>query len=249
MNETAPQLAESTKAANKLARIVLPRYLAGLAREVFCIVKLPDSFPAIRRGGDLDLFCYDLDRVSQRLLALAKADVEALGFTVRIRRGGPDHWHLDLMDGEAIECRFDLYGAMPAYRRIRVKPGLFESIVEHAEPHEGEWQGGRFVYHLPAPLDDALIRTLEYCEYYWTGPDKLHHLAHIEALLAGGEPSRIGLLDKLHRYTAFPDYDSELVAVRHVVKLRRTPVHLWPAKVLKELKALPVRLWRRRPIA
>jgi len=223
------------------AQIDVPRYLAGIKDEIWCIVKLPASFPALRRGGDLDIFCYRLERVGRRLLALARHDVETRGLEATIAQRQPDHWHLDLIEDGDIVLRFDLYGAMPRYRRLRVKPALFESIIEHAEPRTGEHQGRVYVYHVPCALDEALIRYLEYCEYYWTGLDKLHHLDWIAAQL-DEEPRRIGFLDKLHRYSAFPDYEEQLATEppsllrRYAGKLRRTPVHLWPAKAGRQFR-------------
>lgn len=225
----------------KSARVNLLPYLAGLEQEIWCIVKLPTTFPELRRGGDLDLFCYDLARVAEKLLATMAEDIRETGFSIRISKKRPEHWHLDLMDGEEIECRFDLYGALPGYLRICVKSALFESIIEGAVSCEAA--GCR--YFIPAPVDDALIRYLEYCEYYWTGLDKIHHLDHIEALARQDDGLRPAFVDKLHHYTAFPDAAAQLAASpptkwpkrpsligRYVAKLRNTPIHLWPVKVI-----------------
>ena len=242
----------------KSARVDLPRCLNGLEGEVWCIIKLPEAFPQIRRGGDLDIFCYDLKQVANRLLVLVVEQAQTTRLKTRVSRCNDKHWHLDLLEGEDIECRFDLYGALPTYRRLNIKPALFETIIEGAvcvkSLDKPAWQ-----YYVPAPVDDALIRYLEYCEYYWSGPDKLHHLDHIENLVQKNEDLRVSLFEKIHRYTAFPCAADQLAASpqtkwpkrkwlqigKYIAKLRATPVHLWPIKVLRRSQVVAKQLTKK----
>ena len=71
--------------------------------------------------------------------------------------------HIDFLSKEMIDFRFDLYGSMPKYRNIKVKPALFESIIENSFSLSRTWEESIYKFYIPETVDDMTIRYLEYC--------------------------------------------------------------------------------------
>ena len=106
---------------------------------------------------------------------------------------------------------------------------------------------------IPATVDDMIIRYLEYCEYFNTGPDKVHHLEHIQSLI-DREDLRIGFYEKLHRYIDFPDFDEQLTIKtpyqwpkelvsngflkKYIYELKKTPFQKWPSKIVRGIRRI-----------
>jgi hypothetical protein len=238
---------------SKRTKLDLDRYLYGLRNEIYCIVKLPNDFPNCRRGSDLDIFCYRVHSFGKRLLELGQQDVRQQNLEIEISKMGAEHWHIDFLSQEMIEFRFDLYGTMPAYNNMRVKPALFESIIENAVTLSRAWSGWNYNVYVPATIDDMLIRYLEYCEYFKTGPDKIHHLDYIQSLLCR-EDLRIGFFEKLHHYVDIPHFDelspfskptqsfkervSSGFLKKSIYEFSQTPLPKWPAKIVRGVQRI-----------
>lgn len=234
-------------------RINIDRYLYGLKDEIYCLIKLPHEFPNCRRGSDLDIFCYRIDSFGKRLLEIGQQDIRQYNFEIEISKRNAEHWHIDFLSQEMIEFRFDLYGSMPKYRNIRVKPAFFEIVIENAVSLSRTWGESDYDCYIPATIDDMIIRYLEYCEYFKTGPDKIHHLEHIQSLI-DREDLRIGFYEKLHHYIDFPDFDElhsinephqwrkEIVTngflKKYIYELSQTPLQKWPSKIGRGLRRI-----------
>lgn len=168
----------------------------------YCVVKRSEAFPGYRTGEDVDIFCYCVPEFVKKLLAWGDPYVSA-GYRIRVRSVVRNrHVHVDFLRGRELEFRFDLYGEIPAYAKVAIKPALFESVVENARPVPFPAATGDVLVRMPSPVDDALIRYLEFVEWYDVRPDKLKHLEHI--LQGVDEPSRGRFLEKMHHYTALP---------------------------------------------
>lgn len=232
-------------------RLNFDSYFYELRDEVFCLVKIPKEFPRCRKGGDLDLFCYNIDSFGKRLLNLGQKDIRLLNIEIEISKVTHDHWHIDFMDKKLIEFRFDLYGSIPHYRNIRIKSALFESIIENAVPLCRKWGELSYELYVPSTIDDMIIRYLEYCEYYRESTDKIHHLDYIQSFIKQ-ENYRIDFFEKLHHYTDFPDYDellakkppsqmhkgsiSSLAIKNYIRALFKAPILQWPIIIALSLK-------------
>ena len=167
-----------------------------------CVVKMSSSFPRYRQGEDIDIFCYSVSDLTAKILAWAKGYVQE-GYSVKVSNvHKKKHVHVDLYLESALEFRFDLYGELPVFQKLSVKPALFESVIEHAVcvSFAGESGGGEVP--VPSRVDDLLIRYLEFMEWYDARPDKIKHLDFI--MNSGDEPTREKLLQKLHHYTKLP---------------------------------------------
>jgi hypothetical protein len=221
--------------------------------EIYCLIKFPKDFPNCRRGSDLDIFCYRIESFGKRLIEIGEQDVRLFNFEIEISKVNDDHWHIDFLSQEMIDFRFDLYGSMPKYRNIKVKPALFESVIENSVSLSRTWEEYFYKCYIPATVDDMIIRYLEYCEYFNTGPDKIHHLEHIQSLI-DREDLRIGFYEKLHRYIDFPDFDEqptikaphqwpkELVSngflKKYIYELKKTPFQKWPLKIVRGIRRI-----------
>lgn len=115
--------------------------------------------------------------------------------------------YIDILRGNKIYLRFDLYGELPRYTRARVKQGLFEVCVENAMTLMAE--GEKYKIKVIAQTYDLIIRYLEYIEWYERRPDKIKHLDYIVSQLQSGE-DRAAFLNELHYYTGFPEVRYEI---------------------------------------
>lgn len=185
----------------KSSELNLDEFFSHLAGEIYTVVKLDPDFPSFRPGSDIDLFCYDARKVLTKILEVAHRYANH-GFTIRITDLESGQIHADVLKEDNLIFRFDLYQRTPAYRKILVREGLLESVIENCRSIERTFNGTTYKLYVPSLLDEQLIRYLEFVECYEARPDKLKHLEYI--LSSVTEPGRIQLLDKVHRYTKLP---------------------------------------------
>ncbi len=178
----------------------LAPFFLALEAEPYCVVKPAPDLPAHAPGADADLFCYDPGAVARILLAQGSGWVQG-GDEIRVTElHGGAQIHLDFLRAGAIVFRFDLYGELPRYENLRIRPALLESVIENRV-----WRqvpGCRIA--VPCETDDLLLRYVEYQEWYGRRPDKVRHAEYIEAAVAAGADAK-AFYDKLHRYTELPD--------------------------------------------
>lgn len=180
----------------------LLKFFRELGTTPYCVVKMADNFPTYREGEDIDIFCYSVEEFTKRIITWGKPYVEH-GYNIKVSKvDGKQHVHVDLCRADAIQFRFDLYGELPAYRKLLIKPALFESIVEHGQPVRFQSPAGAAEVVCPAPVDDLLIRYLEFMEFYDVRPAKIKHIDFI--MERGDEETRHKLVEKLHHYTQLP---------------------------------------------
>ncbi|WP_129126150.1 hypothetical protein [Geomonas oryzae] len=173
--------------------------IAGLP---YCVVKMSPSFPQYKAGEDIDLFCYSVNDVAAKVVSWAKR-YAAKGYGIKVSNVHKrQHVHVDLLLEGALNFRFDLYEAMPAYEKLMVKPALFESVLENAASAFFPMGEVQVEVKVPAPVDDLLIRYLEFAEWYDVRPDKIKHLDFI--MERGDAQTRERMLQKLHHYTKLP---------------------------------------------
>lgn len=198
-------------------KLELDRFFHAVRYEPYVIVKPNESFPIYWPGSDIDVFCYRVDQFAERLLAVGNSYTDQ-GFEIAVAEAGPSHLHVDFRRCGRLEFRFDLYGALPEYRRISLKEHYLFSVIENAIALQRRYQQERYRIYVPNPVDDLVLRYAEYVEWYELRPDKIKHLDYILGAVSA-EPERIGFLDKLHLYT-------ELRAPR-AMDTRRGLARLW----------------------
>lgn len=185
------------------APIDLADYFRAIEGERYTLIKIPKAFPNLSSKSDLDIFCYDLENICSKLFSVAYAKFQSDDSDCHILRISDQHWQLDLKRNKNLLLKFDLFGAMPTYKRICLKESFFESVIENSKSVPYGFNGEKIEIQLPSIQDDIIIRYVEYAEYYWCGPDKIHHLDHVFSLLRDDLDLRRLVFEKLHHYTSF----------------------------------------------
>ena len=179
----------------------LDQFFFMVQDQAYVIVKLVD-FPNYYSGGDIDIFCYDIDLFAKQLLGVGNRYIDQ-GFEIEVLRRDEGQTYIDFyLDGE-LEFRFDLYQKLPRYKNINVKEQLIYSLIENGVPKPRSSEGNKYFLFVPSITDDLILRYIEYIEWYRRRPDKIKHLEYIKKMVTDN-PSRIGFLDKLHIYTDLP---------------------------------------------
>ncbi len=164
----------------------------------YCIIKLPDEFPQYKAGSDLDIFCYDVEDISRRVLDCL-LEIITTDLTLKITNM-KSQIYIDVMDKDKINFRFDLYGALPTYENILIKEAFFSSVIENSSTIE---RAGVKV-KVPSEIDEGILRYIEYQECYEQRPDKIKHIDYLEEKIKIKKVNTSELLDKLHYYTRLP---------------------------------------------
>lgn len=170
----------------------ISKFIAELLPGRDVIVKSSHDLPEVPLGADVDIYSLEAETLIQSLvqvMPLGNIDLKAT-----VRSVDASHYHLDLEVSGVLQVRFDIYQSFPSFERFSVKPNFFHEIVAASFVYRGN---NNVRYPRPNKLHDAYLRYLEYCEFYWTGPDKLHHLQWIMQEL--DEAQRIQLFDLTHR--------------------------------------------------
>jgi len=115
---------------------------------------------------------------------------------------GKSQVHVDFMKEATLEVRFDLYEELPSYRKLEIRPALFESIIENSRSLAFDDGTVSANVRVPSEIDEMLVRYLEFIEWYDVRPDKIRHLDYI--LHAGDDVAQRRLVEKLHHYTKIP---------------------------------------------
>lgn len=178
----------------------------NLQNEIYCIIK-GNNITQYEKGGDIDIFCYNTADVCNNILSSCNAYLEQGEFTVKVtQKDNVPHIHVDIMNKQGIEFRFDLYGKMPNYRKVNIKEGLFSSIIENAVEKKEFYKEREYNIYIANPVDDLIIRYIEFMEYYNDRPSKKKHWEYILEKITS-DNVRIDFFDKVHYYTELPDCD------------------------------------------
>lgn len=217
----------------------LDRFFYALRNEVYVVIKLGD-FPAYYSGSDIDIFCYDKEKLTKIILQSAKYCL-AHGFVVSVVARGEDHVYIDFFLNDQLNFRFDLYQSLPDYQRVHVKPHYLYSVIENAQSVPRNYDGIDYPIYVPSDVDECLLRYLEYIEWYELRPDKVKHLDYITHAIAD-DPERIGFLDKLHLYTERPLFQDKEPFYRKLYFFRW--LEFWWKKIRNvPLRNLPRVVW------
>ena len=236
-------------------RLDLDRFFFEVRGQIYVIVK-PGDFPDYYTGSDIDVFCYDKNEFAKLILNVGNGYLDQ-GFEIRVTDKDESHTYVDFYFNGELEFRFDLYQSLPKYKRIRLKEHYIYSVTETASVLYREFDGVQYSIYVPSPVDDLLLRYVEYIEWYELRPDKVKHLDYILDA-AASDSSRISFLDKLHLYTELPSPDYGDASPNRVSEFGRAgswmkkiwtmPLCRIPGAVLRTLRrillALPRRLYR-----
>lgn len=184
----------------KLNRFLdLSKIFKKLEYENYCIIKLPESFPLYEVGSDLDIFCYDVKSFSKIILSNIQ-ELDATKVKIKIKTT-ETQTYIDIIDNKKIHFRFDLYGVLPFYKNINIKNAFFGSVIEHSK----RIKIANLNIAIPSNIDDAILRYIEYQEWYSQRPDKIKHIKYIKDKMQSNDIDLNKMFDRLHYYTSIPD--------------------------------------------
>jgi hypothetical protein len=216
--------------------------IEALAGEKYAIVKQSGPIRCPPVGGDLDLFCDSAVECSRRLLSLSR-DALGSGFEIEVTcLHDSRQIHVDFFAGERLEFRFDCYGRLPPFKRVRMKDCYFDKVLSDRVLVEHGLPGRSVNVALQCAEDESILRYLEYHEYFPSRPDKVKHLDWvIEA--SGDEASRVRFLKRLHWFTELPVWNAEVSSSQPVVR-KATSATSVPLRAVRKVRALLAPLWR-----
>jgi len=165
----------------------------------YTVIKLSPNFPSYDQGGDIDIFCRDIEGFSKKVLAFLGNYVDQ-NYTIRVQKK-LNKTQIDLLNGKEIHFRFDLIGAQPEYKNILVKPSFFDIVIENAEQRTVE----DFSIKVPKLEDEVILRYLEYNEYFADRPNKIKHTDYINQMIEQGKINVKAFQEKLYYFTAIPE--------------------------------------------
>ena len=189
-------------------------YFEGIREQSYCIVKSYQlvDYPC---GTDIDIFCFDIKNMICCITRVGQQYVQECGYEIVITNKG-NHAFVDFYDNKELIIRFDLYGSIPTYKRVKVRDAYFGAVIENYSIIDVEFEIGKVVpVKVAAEQDDLILRYIEYIEYYLVRPDKVKHLEYIMNKLKEA-PGKINYLDRLHYYTGFPNYEDSILFEKEI---------------------------------
>jgi len=186
---------------NNPSRLDLGLFFSALEGKKYSIIKLTD-FPDYNIGSDIDVFCDNIDDIAREIIYIGNQYCKQ-GFEIRVKNANASHIHIDFITGYKLDFRFDLYGALPPYKKLRIKGDYFTKIINDSVPINFDRNQKQYQIYVPSDLDDLVLRYIEYIEWYELRPDKIKHLDYITSAISNNK-NNAQFLEILHRYTALP---------------------------------------------
>jgi hypothetical protein len=160
----------------------------------YVLVKVPFDPLNYTFGSDFDIFCLDCsvisDSIIKTLLGLdCVVDIKVVNYGSR--------WHVDIYEAGSLNVRFDICSDFPIFKNISLKPYFFYELLNHDDAIFGG-----VAFKVPTKINEAIIRYVEYNEYFSENPDKIKHIDWIVSNL--DEKLRLVFFDRLHYFLSFP---------------------------------------------
>jgi len=165
-----------------------------LSNYEYVVVKLNSKFPKYSQGEDIDIFCRDIEGVSGIVIAFLNKFVTENSL-INIKKYS-NNFHIDLIYGKKIHFRFDLYKSFPDYMNVRIKPSLFDVVIESGI----SFTRANFTIKVPSQIDEAVLRYIEYQEYFASRPDKIKHIEHILSTIGDTKNERDDFFARVHYF-------------------------------------------------
>ena len=175
--------------------------------ETYCLIKKSEIFPKYKFGCDFDIFCFNAISVSEKIISYFNQYIDD---NIKVRLNTNKYKIVvDILENDIIHLRFDLYQKLPNFKNIHVRGSLFSSVIEN---HQKQIYDGVEIF-IPSDIDEAIIRYLEYHEWFDSRPDKIKHVKMIELFLINKKIEELNFLNKVHYYLKFPlNLDSRRVS-------------------------------------
>lgn len=179
----------------------------NLEEECYAIIKKPSEFPNIAEGSDLDIFCFNIEKVIKNILEV----VNNYDYKIIIQKQTTNHIYIDLLKNGDIFLRFDLYSNLPIYKNILVKESFFYAVVKEYEILEIN----NIKVKIANKENEAILRYIEFNEWFAQRGDKIKHIDFILKNHLNDEK----FFEKLHYLIEFrDDFECDKKSLRDKIK-------------------------------
>lgn len=184
-----------------MIKIDLEKIFSAINGMSYVLLKQPNDLNDYKIGSDLDIFTNDLESVSSKILHILNSYIESPEIIVNIT-DMPGRRHIDVMERNKINIRFDLCTSMPFYEKINIKESYFDVVIENRKIDFSLFKNKDTGVNVTNNQDEFIIRYIEYHEWFESRPDKIKHIDVIKNKYSENEVNENIL--RLHRYLAFP---------------------------------------------
>lgn len=159
---------------NTLPALSLTDLFHGLDEYRYVVMKtLPDADP--KPGSDIDLLCDNAVALGRAFVRNARPLI-ALGYEIRVSTIlETDQTHIDLMLGGEIRLRLDLHEGLRCFPGLTIRETYASSILANKQTTALQTKNGLLQLSVPDPVDNLVLRYLEYHAFFDARPDKLKH--------------------------------------------------------------------------
>lgn len=176
-------------------KVQIKELFKTLQDENVVIIKLSEDFPKYYSGSDIDMFCADPYAVARKILAFTNRYIFE-GAEVRVKHDTErKKMHIDIFFEGDFDIRFDLHGALPRYKNVRVKREFFPAVLSKKKKTE---RNGVEIF-VPSDIDEMVLRYIEFHEYFNQRPKKVKHLDYVV------EKDNPEFLNRLHAFIKYVD--------------------------------------------
>lgn len=196
------------------------------------IVKAKGSLPTVFRGEDVDV----LTRAPQEFVRDLVSSLGTSGWEAQIVNRTLGHFQVKVSDQKGLCFMFDIWPLQNPWANLKLKPSFFDSLLATSQARK---LSDELAIPVPDNLYEALFRYAEYCQYFWVGRDKAHHLAWIEKNLTVEQQD---LLFELAHYYLEPD--SLRAPEKRATSENGLRMHLYVGPYLRKALRIWKRLWR-----
>ena len=107
--------------------------------------------------------------------------------------------HIDFYLKGTLILRFDIFNSLGIWRNTILKNSYSDVVIESSRIiiHDS------YTFKAPTLLDEAVIRYIEYHEYFGERPDKIKHINFIAELFAGNDSMTQAFFNRLHDLPLF----------------------------------------------
>lgn len=159
----------------------LIEFFKALERDKYVIIKYNSKLSCYVKGSDVDIFCTDGKKVAKNLFAVGNKYLSrSSNYKIIINEPNKGHFHIDFLYKEGLEIRFDIYSKLPNYKKVAIKSEFFNLIIDQSVRKK---ISSKCYVKIASPVNEQVVRYLEYLEYYKSIPGKTKHLEYLKRKL------------------------------------------------------------------
>lgn len=214
-------------------KLNLDEFFFSVRKQDYVIIKMTPEFPNYYKGSDVDILCLDLNKFSGTIFDIGNNYINNSNCRMEVSNIEENsHTHIDFFFDDDLDFRFDLYSSMPKFNVIKMKKYYFYSVIDRRVSFFREYNMGKYPVYIPSPVDELILRYLEYLGWYEKRPDKIKHLHYILDKISE-ENTKKQFFDRLHLYAELPKNSSTDSRVRSYFMSRYFSLLLYYFKKIK----------------